>query len=304
MTNQPWSDPDRIERLKREGAERDADTAGVDAKRTAQMPLFDAVFYGVQPKDDQHTMEHPFFALGKRPDKKVRTFVDAHGRKTTITPSHTGLATMYDKDLLHFVVSHLMHAKNNDEPIGPRVRIVSNDLLEFAKRGDGSASYKGLIPALDRLRGTSIKTEIETNGKVITEAFGWIDGYQVIAEKSGKLFEFSVTLPPWVYNAILGDEVLSIGRDYFDLGPLERRLYELARKHLGKQAEWKIGLARLKTKAVGENGTVKGFKRDLKAVMAKGLPSVEIALTDADIVIFTTRAKKALRSPDGASSPE
>jgi plasmid replication initiation protein len=278
-----------------------ADAAGAqradDAKRTEQIPLFEAVFYDVQPKDDQHTMEHPFFALGKRADKKVRTFVDAHGRKTTVTPSHTGLATIYDKDLLHFVVSHLMHAKNNDDPIAPRVRIVANDLLEFAKRGDGADSYKRLIPALDRLAGTRIKTEIETNGKVITKAFGWIDGYEVISAKNGKLYEFTVTLPPWVYNAILGDEVLSIGRDYFDLGPLERRLYELARKHLGRQSEWKIAIDKLKAKAVGENGTVKRFRFELRGVIAKGgIPGFQITLTDADLVIFT-RASQALPTP-------
>ena len=126
--------------------------------------------------------------------------------------------------------------------------------MAFAQRGDGATQYRRLIPALDRLQETQIKTEIETNGKIITKAFGWIDGYEVISGRDGKLHEFAVTLPPWVYNAILGDEVLSIGRDYFTLPPFERRLYELARKHLGKQAEWKIGLAKLKAKTVGDPG--------------------------------------------------
>lgn len=294
--NQPWSDPERLAALKRAGAERDALRATEEAQRNAQLPLFEAVFYDVQPKDDQHTMEHPFFALGKRADKKVRMFEDSAGRKTTLTPSHIGLATIYDKDLLHFVVSHLMHAKNNDEPIAPRVRILSKDLLDFAKRGDGGKSYKQLQPALQRLRGTEIRTEIVTNGKRTTKGFGWIDDYEIVSERDGKIYEFTVTLPPWVYNAVLGDEVLSIGRDYFDLGPLERRLYELCRKHLGKQAEWKIGLARLKAKAVGEGGTLKEFRRNMRAVIEKGLPGFDIALTGADIIVVG-RAAKPLPAP-------
>jgi plasmid replication initiation protein len=40
-----------------------------------------------------------------------------------------------------------------------------------------------------------------------------------------------------LYNAILAREVLTLNRDYFRLdGGLERRIYELARKHCGRQA--------------------------------------------------------------------
>jgi hypothetical protein len=40
-----------------------------------------------------------------------------------------------------------------------------------------------------------------------------------------------------------GKEVLTLHRDYFRLRkPLERRMYELARKHCGQQATWSICL--------------------------------------------------------------
>ena len=52
-----------------------------------------------------------------------------------------------------------------------------------------------------------------------------------------------VTLSEWLYNAVLGKEVLTISRDYFRLRkPIERRLYELARKHCGNQEKWTVGL--------------------------------------------------------------
>ena len=43
--------------------------------------------------------------------------------------------------------------------------------------------------------------------------------------------------------------VLTLSRDYFRLRkPLERRVYELARKHCGRQPEWRIGLRSCKTR--------------------------------------------------------
>ena len=46
-----------------------------------------------------------------------------------------------------------------------------------------------------------------------------------------------------------GHEVLTLHRDYFRLRkPLERRMYELARKHCGKQDEWSISLELLRKK--------------------------------------------------------
>jgi plasmid replication initiation protein len=52
-----------------------------------------------------------------------------------------------------------------------------------------------------------------------------------------------VSLNEWLYNAILAREVLTLNRDSFRLdGGLERRIYELARKHCGSQAKWTIGI--------------------------------------------------------------
>ena len=56
-------------------------------------------------------------------------------------------------------------------------------------------------------------------------------------------------------------------RDYFRLRkPLERRLYEVVRKHLGKQKEFKLELQNLKNKA-GSNSTDKEFKRLIRKII-------------------------------------
>ena len=83
-------------------------------------------------------------------------------------------------------------------------------------------------------------------------------------------------------------EVLTLDRRYFQLAkPLERRLYELARKHVGQQAGFRIGLEKLRTKC-GSQSTVKEFRRLLQSIIdddAKHnhMPGYSIAL-DGDMV--------------------
>jgi plasmid replication initiation protein len=55
-----------------------------------------------------------------------------------------------------------------------------------------------------------------------------------------------IKLSEWLYNAILSNELLTISPDYFNLRkPMERRIYEIARKHCGDQDVFKIGLENL-----------------------------------------------------------
>jgi plasmid replication initiation protein len=56
-------------------------------------------------------------------------------------------------------------------------------------------------------------------------------------------------------------EVLTLHRDYFRLRkPLERRMYELARKHCGQQDDWAISLNLLRKKT-GSASSDKEFRR-------------------------------------------
>jgi hypothetical protein len=73
---------------------------------------------------------------------------------------------------------------------------------------------------------------------------------------------------------------------------LERRLYEIARKHCGSSPEWKIGLEKLKRKC-GSHSTDKEFRRLLSNIVAEDqahghMPDYAIAL-DGELVIFRSR---------------
>ena len=77
----------------------------------------------------------------------------------------------------------------------------------------------------------------------------------------GRMQEVEIVLPDWVFNSIEAQEVLTLHRDYYRLRkPLERRLYEIARKHCGYQKEWKISLELLKKKCASAS-RLKEFKR-------------------------------------------
>ena len=93
------------------------------------------------------------------------------------------------------------------------------------------------------------------------------------------------------HNAIVATEVLTLSRDYFRLRKgLERRLYELARKHCGLQAKFTIGLDTLLKKS-GAMCSLKEFRRQIKEVVtSNALPDYSLEFDPAgDVVTIWTR---------------
>ena len=147
-----------------------------------------------------------------------------------------------------------------------------------------------LQDGLERLNGTIIQTNIKTNGKEITKEFGLIESWEIIKEDAtGKAMAIEVKLSDWFYYSILGNEVLSIDKNYFDLRkPTERRLYELARKHCGNQMAWKIKLQNLKMK-LGITSPIRTLRFNIKKIAdTNHLPEYNISMED-DVVIFTRK---------------
>ena len=120
--------------------------------------------------------------------------------------------------------------------------------------------------------------------------------------------EIRINLSDWVFNAVVGREVLTLHRDYFRLRkPLERRMYELARKHCGKQDEWAISLDLLRKKC-GSASSDNEFRRLVSVICdedAEHSHMPDYAVTfDGDNVRFTNRSTmKPLPSPDQPQFP-
>jgi plasmid replication initiation protein len=216
-------------------------------------------------KDDRHSMEHPFFSLSKKPDRRVRHY-EHNGANVVAKPGADGMPTIWDKDILIYAVSQLVEAMNQGRPVCRTIRLKAYDLLISTNRGTGGRAYDLLAAAFARLKGAVIQTDIRTNGYRQREGFNIIDHWKIIERNpaNGRMAAIELTLSEWLYNAAIGHEILTLNRDYFRLdGGLERRLYELARKHCGRQPKWTISLELLHKKS-GSQATLKKFRELLK----------------------------------------
>ena len=284
-------------------------TPKVTENLVAQGDFFKCEITNWPVKDDIASMEFPIFSLSKNKDLESREY--RRGNRTVrIIPSSVGAATVFDKDLLLYIASQLVEASNRGDPISRTVVIDSFDFLIGTERGDGRASFERIADMLNRLRGTTIQTNIDTGGVTQTEGFGLIDSYKIISEKTrtestiddhGKsvrrqiprVLQFSVTISEWLYNGLVNYEVLTLDRGYFRLTrSIERRLYEIARKHCGAQAIWKIGIDLLAAK-IGTKVSRAKFRDEIRhAIKADALPEYRIALENKstpDNIVFYTR---------------
>jgi plasmid replication initiation protein len=248
-------------------------------------------------KGDWHSMEHPMFGLSKKPDRTVRHY-EHNGIHVTVKPGADGVATIWDKDVLLYCISKLVAALNEGrQDVSRVVRLTAYDLLITTNRTTGGRSYEELRAAFERLRGTSIVTDITTNGIRQRRGFGLIDNWEIIEKAAnGRMLAVEITLNQWLYNAIVAREVLTVNRNYFRLsGGLERRLYELARKHCGQQPKWVVSLALLHKKS-GSIGPLKRFREMIKKIVASDLlPDYRTKYNgDTDQIIFYTKNAKKL----------
>ncbi|GAB5480141.1 MAG: replication initiator protein A [Marinobacter nauticus] len=262
--------------------------------------IFDAA-----PKGDMASMEHPIFSLSTKPDHRIRRY--EHGKDwVEVKPSADGLATIHDRDILIYCISQLIAALNSGREVSQTVRFRAHDLLVATNRMTNGRGYEGLKAALERLGGTRISTNIVTGDEEIFENFGLIERSRIVREtRDGRMQEVEVKLSDWVFNAIRHNEVLTLHRDYFRLRkPIERRIYELARKHCGHQASWRIYLSNLQKKC-GSSSTEKEFRRLVRKIVDEDqahqhLPDYSITIDDKDIITFhNRRTMPALKKPQG-----
>ncbi|WP_118138340.1 replication initiator protein A [Oceanicella sp. SM1341] len=247
-------------------------------------------------KDVMQHMEHPFYSLSKKPETTVKRYRNGDNW-LEITPSVKGLATIYDKDILIYCISQIMAKLKRGEAVSARVRINARELLIFTNRGTSGREYLSLLDALDRLEGTRIRTNIVSGDEEQIEGFGLVDASSIRRKHGldGRLLWCEVRLSDWVFNAIRNEEVLTLHRDYFRLRkPIERRVYEIARKHCGQQRSWRISLSKLLLKT-GSQSPEKRFRQMVKLLTRHDhLPDYHVAFEEErDMVIFTNRGSMA-----------
>jgi len=245
----------------------------------------------VAPRSDMASMEHPIFSLSTKPETRPLKY--KHGENSLeIIPSVLGLPTVFDKDVLIYCISKLVDMKDHGQSIGPCIRLTTHDLLVQTNRPTNNLGYERLAPALDRLKGVTIKTNIKTGDGITTRGFGIITEYEY--NRKGSMFAdrlryLEIELSPWLFRAIEACEVLPISRGYFRLRrPLDRRIYELARKHCGQQNQWRVSIEVLQKKS-GSNSPPKKFAFYVRHLTASNhLPDYTMTL-EGDHVVFWRR---------------
>lgn len=250
---------------------------------SSQVDLFLDSLVDAPLRGDRALMEYPFFSISKTPVFEPWTYVNGDVQ-ITVTPGPKGAANMWDKDALIYLASMINERIERGMPTSRRVVFAAHDFLRLTNKGVGKTQYERFKDSLFRLRSTTIETTIISGKQRQHRGFGWIETFEILEDEmpdgSRRMRAVAITINDWMYRAITQDRrVLAINRDYFKLkGGLERRLYELARKHCGSQKQWKIGLPALIEKA-GSRQSLREFKRDLKKIIeADSIPDYTYGL--------------------------
>jgi plasmid replication initiation protein len=275
-------------------------SAGLGPDRHPTADFFICDVFDAAPKDDLGSMEHPIFSLSTRPDRRILSYTH-NGTTIEVVPSVKGRATLHDKDIVIFCISQLMAALNAGRAISRRITLRAHDLLVATNRDTSGDAYGRLKDAFERLAGTRITTNMTTGGTETTQGFGLIESWEIRRRsKGGRMISVSVTLSEWLFRAVQTKSVLTLNRDYFRLRkPLERRIYELARKHCGRQPEWRVSVGTLHKKS-GSAAPVRVFRAALRRMIVDGhLPDYEMMEAAGDLMVFARRSTviEQIRAP-------
>jgi plasmid replication initiation protein len=246
-----------------------------------QIDLFVESLVSAPLRDDHATMEFPFFALQKRPLLTPILYQDGNV-SIRISPGERGIASIWDKDVLIYLSSRINAKIERGEEVSRTVRIAAYEMLRVTRRHTGKSGYQEIYDALFRLRSTTITTDIQSGGE------------REIRRRPCDAGSGNHPQRLDVPRLVKDRRVLSINPAYFDLtGGLERRLYEIARKHVGRQAEWKVSLLLLAKKCGTMQRNLRRFKFDLKELAELDrLPDYQMFLVN-DHSSPTTKALQA-----------
>jgi plasmid replication initiation protein len=247
----------------------------------SQLELFVSAGGDIAARDTQDLMAWPFFSLAK--SKRVRPIDFRMGEVSILveaTAEH-GMATIWDADVLIWVASQIVEARDCGRPTSRLIAATPHEILSFTQRGTGKASYERLKAGLDRLQSTTIATSIRQTHQRRRHRFSWINEWRERLDGSGRAQGIEMIVPDWFYEGVLDAAlVLTIDRTYFDLtGGLERWLYRIVRKHGGKQkGGWSFDVAHLHLKS-GALSPLKRFAFELRDIVRRQpLPGYRLEL--------------------------
>ena len=238
--------------------------------------LFDSPLTG-KTKSDKSIMDYPFFALD-RCGRRKRPIEYNDGNVTVQIKANNGsIATVYDKDLILYVAGLMREQMNQGIEPGRTFTFSAYDFMRVTKRPKNDDSYERILKMLERLQGTQICTNIEHGGAGVDGFFSWLDSASAsYGSQAGhkKTKYIRVTICEWLYLAIYQGNVLTYDPRYFQLRPLARRLYDIARSHCGRQKYWAVKLPKLREK-IGFEGELRRLRYEMDQMLQQSEPIPE-----------------------------
>ncbi|EGG78581.1 replication initiator protein A [Gluconacetobacter entanii] len=223
-----------------------------------------------RPRDVRDLMGRPFFPLGKTPRVIPVDYEARHASVTVSAPDGSGMATIWDADVLLWLTGQIVDALNHDLWVSRHVRFTPWRLFQDLGWATGANEYRRLHGALGRLAATTVATNIRNGADWREKPFTWISDVRISREDG-----VALTLADWLMEAACDrSRVLSVDPAYFRLGGgLERWLYRLARRHAGRQKEgWCFDLADLHARS-GSLTRRRDFAAKIRAIaLARTVP--------------------------------
>src|SRR3546814_12159771 len=93
---------------------------------------------------------------------------------------------------------------NQGEQPGRTVRLQAYDMLVATNRQTSGEGYRLMADALTRLRGTTVRTNIQTGGVEDTRIFGLIEEAKITRKTfDGRILDLEITLSYWVSRQVI-----------------------------------------------------------------------------------------------------
>jgi plasmid replication initiation protein len=237
-----------------------------------QLDLFVVSASDVSPKEHQDLMGRCWFSLSKKlRTKPIEHRFGEHWVKITGDAEY-GIATIFDNDVLIYVLSHYIDALNQGHQTGRRFHFTGYDFFTFiGKKKFGGKGYTDLWKSLERLHHTFVETNIRLeDGSKRNHSFNWLSEIKQLTD--GKAHRgYEIVIPEWLYESALNRKmVLTLDDDYFNIrSGIERFMYLFARKSSGwNTGGWSEGIQSIYEKS-GSAGTLNEFKRHLRKLTSK-----------------------------------
>ena len=241
------------------------------ASERARLDPFVVATGDAPPRDQRDLMERPFFSLAKSPRTRPILYKAADVEVQVLGMPEHGMATIWDADVLIWAASQIVAAENSGFPTSRFFRFMPYQLLRAIGRATGNRDYLLLKAALARLQSTVIATSIRNGPHWRRRQFSWINEWEELTTRAGRVEGMEFVLPEWFYNSVIDRSlVLAIDPAYFGLkGGIERWLYRVARKHAGHQPEgWAFEVSHLHRKS-GSLARPSDFALDLRRIAAR-----------------------------------